>query len=181
MGKKAVIEISNSNCVESFEGSQYNKPLHQVARFVELMRRSRLSIPGELNRSLDDWHSSSSQALFGGMSKYSIQSLILAITFLAVLLAWFVDHRRLVRELEIERKQNWLAGESWEERRTRVKDVVNEPEPDVPMLLFALSDGDPIVRRTALAALKQIPITKYSDNPEANTEFERWLAVNEAP
>ncbi|MEQ8790925.1 MAG: hypothetical protein RIC55_31975 [Pirellulaceae bacterium] len=115
------------------------------------------------------------------MSKYSIRSLILAVLFVAVLFGWFADHIRLVRELEIERRQNWLAGESWEERRARVKEVVKEPDPNVPLLLFALSDGDPIVRRTALSALKRIPTTEYTENPEANTEFERWLAVNDKP
>ena len=78
------------------------------------------------------------------MSRYSIRSLIFGVTLVAALLGWFTDHLRLKRELDAERGQNWLAGKSWEDRRTHIKDVANEPNPNVPLLLFALSDPDAV-------------------------------------
>ena len=88
------------------------------------------------------------------------------------------------RILEAERKENFLTGFSWQERRNNIVEVASKPEPDVAMLLFALSDPDTRVRETALAALRRIPPTDYlehfhrsSDDREL-AEFERWLIAN---
>ena len=119
-----------------------------------------------------------------GLRRLSLKTVFVVVAIASIFCAWWADRSRLHRMLEAERKENFLTGHSWQERRKNIVEAASQPEPDVAMLLFALSDPDHRVRETALDALRKILPTKYparfyqsSDGREL-TEFERWLVAN---
>ena len=109
----------------------------------------------------------------------SLRFLLVATAFCAIGLAWYVDRSSLAKQLRSERRQNFLAHESYELRRERIKQLAKSTEKDVAVLLYALSDPDPIVRDAAASILRGIPGSRLSDNPQCSTEFERWLHESE--
>lgn len=119
------------------------------------------------------------------MRRFSLKSLMILLAFSAVCWGWFADHRRLQREVAIEREYNFMSGLDWQQRRTRIAQVCAQSDPPVAMLLFALSDPDKLVRQQALARLKSIPPQTYSidyskDRSEL-CEFERWFNNKNMP
>jgi len=115
------------------------------------------------------------------MKTFSLRSLCVFVAITALACGWAVDHHHLSRELDVQRKRGNLSDASWEVRRARIAEVAKQDVPDVPLLLYALSDPDWEVRDTALAALQEIPVTEYvpgdvtPQKAQVMTEFERWL------
>jgi len=59
--------------------------------------------------------------------------------------------------LDAEQQRGLIAAESWEKRRQEVLRIANgSTPPDIPLLLFALSDPDGVVSQTALDALTNL-------------------------
>ncbi|WP_044251601.1 hypothetical protein [Rhodopirellula sp. SWK7] len=122
--------------------------------------------------------------------QFSLRTGLIGVAFIGLGIAWMVDHARIAserhiiqRRLEIELQRGLIAAESWEKRRQEVTRIANgTTPPDIPLLLFALSDPDQMVSQTALNALTEIRFTRsklQKNFSRANAEAEMlfWIAA----
>lgn len=124
--------------------------------------------------------------------RYSLSTLLVAFVILAIITSWFVDRRRLAmerdqvsRQLAIEMKRNLLAAESYETRRAQIAALAQCKDPcNVPLLLFALTDPDLGVRKTAFSALSSMRLGDEElrpdggdIDPEVEAEILFWVDV----
>ena len=112
------------------------------------------------------------------MRRLSLQSLFLMLVIVSLMGGWWLDHQRLQKELEHQQSRNSIFAIDQETRRQEIDKLATEKEnPKVSLLLLALSDPDPIIRRKALFALQDIPNSKFPNRDVDDTdEFRRWIS-----
>ncbi|EMI41109.1 hypothetical protein FHS27_006531 [Rhodopirellula rubra] len=122
--------------------------------------------------------------------QFSLRTGLIVVAFFSIGIAWMVDRVRIAgerdsiqRKLEIEIQRGLIAAESWEKRRQEVSSIANgKSPPDIPLLLFALSDPDRIVSQTALSALTELRFTRAElqtafSSADAEAEMQFWIAA----
>lgn len=115
------------------------------------------------------------------MNRFSLKTLVIVVAFAGVFLAWRTDHNRLIRDLAHEREQNLLSAFDTDTRAARIKEIANQENPDVPLLLYALSDPHAPVRQHAMDALTAIDTSKFvsgvsnASSKQEETLFSQWL------
>ena len=116
------------------------------------------------------------------MRRYSLRSLFLGVVVIAFTCGWIADHWRLQHELDIERGRGEIAAADFETRLKAIRMLTAKgKDPDIPLLLYALSDPDRRVQHEALSALKQIPRPRFLEYDEAfdgevSAVLRRWIA-----
>ncbi|TWU32433.1 hypothetical protein Q31b_58430 [Novipirellula aureliae] len=96
------------------------------------------------------------------MIRYHIKSLLIVALTAAILFGWYTDRTRLaieneslhvrVRQLEA---RSTLAGNDFFARRRAIKSLVDKSDAQsLALLLYGLTDSDPVVRATAYSALR---------------------------
>ena len=124
--------------------------------------------------------------------RYSLRTLLTLLLIFSIVLSWFVDHRRLVTErdrisqqLAVEMQRNLISAASYDSRLAETARLVESDDPHtVPLLLFALTDPDSRIRKTALDQLSTIRLDdrakKWSyggKDPWAEAEILFWIDV----
>ncbi|MCM2374942.1 hypothetical protein [Aporhodopirellula aestuarii] len=122
--------------------------------------------------------------------QFSLRTGLIVVGFIGIGIAWMVDRTKIAgerdsiqRTLEHELQRGLIAAESWEKRRQEVSRIANGASPpDIPLLLFALSDPDRMVSQTALNALAELRFTRAElqsafSNADAEAEMLFWIAA----
>lgn len=118
---------------------------------------------------------------------WSVQNCFFVLTLVGVLVAWRRDHLRLDSQVQTLENKLAIGNIDWQTRRQAIEKLGNEFDVNVdptnlPHVLYALSDHDPIVRAHALDILEKLRLGKRrtKEDPEFKNpqpEFSFWAAV----